>query len=103
MRQVVIYIALAAVLLLPLATYPFLGMVTLQWQVNSTNEDGFKIQQSINGGPWVNALTIAIPKTNHATAWTIPGWTYCWRVVAYSVKSGDAAPSNVDCKRFIVE
>ena len=97
-------LAVAVILLLPLPpAFGFLGLATLTWNDNSDDEDGFKVQESINGGQWFNAVTIAKPNVAHATAYLVPGIKYCFRIVAYSVVGGDAEPSNVVCKRFDVQ
>ena len=71
--------------------------VTVGWIDNSTNEDGFRVERSLDGGStWITARS-----TNaNATFSTDDGRTseqqVCYRVIAYNGQ-GDSPPSNTDC------
>jgi hypothetical protein len=71
--------------------------VTVGWIDNSTNEEGFRIARSLDGGAsWMNAGTAGA----NATLSTDDGRTseqqVCYRVIAYNA-AGDSPPSNSDC------
>ena len=71
--------------------------VGVAWRDNSTTEDGFRVERSLDAGAtWAVAGT-----TRPDTVWFVDvGRTseqpVCYRVIAFNVK-GDSPPSNVDC------
>jgi hypothetical protein len=69
--------------------------LTLSWDVNSTDEDGFKIERADGAGPFVQITQIAVPGTStYIDNAVTPGNQYTYRVRAYNV-AGDSAYSNV--------
>jgi len=75
---------------------PSSTFIEVRWIDNSTNEAGFRVERSSDGGAnWTTAFS------------TGPDWTYgydagrtgdqevCYRVVAFGTK--DSGPSNIDC------
>ena len=69
----------------------------LAWRDNSTTEDGFRVERSLDAGAtWAVAGT-----TRPDAVWFVDvGRTseqlVCYRAIAFNVK-GDSPPSNVDC------
>jgi hypothetical protein len=66
--------------------------IALHWQDNSTNETGFIIERSTNGGGF-NELTRVGANVESYTNAGLGAGTYEYRVVAYDA-TGNAAPSN---------
>lgn len=68
--------------------------VSLVWDDNSTNEDGFTIQRQVNSGAWNNnyAGTVADVNVFVDDVNVSPG-TYNYRVIAYNIY-GDSTASN---------
>ncbi|MFM1769526.1 MAG: hypothetical protein RJA22_2055 [Verrucomicrobiota bacterium] len=68
--------------------------IRLNWTDNATNESGFRIERSANGGAWTQVATL---KANTST-WTqsslTAGVTYAYRVRSYN-SSGNSGYSNV--------
>jgi hypothetical protein len=67
------------------------------WTDKSSNEDGFRIQRSLNGGStWTTAGTVG----PNITAFRDDGRTteqqVCHRVIAFN-EQGNSGASNVDC------
>jgi titin len=69
---------------------------TLEWQDNSTNEQGFRIERSIDGGTWTRIYTNKVNVTSRGVTITDAGKKYCYRVRAYNSK-GQSPPSNQKC------
>ncbi len=68
--------------------------IGLAWQDNSTNETGFKIEQSLTGtGGWAQIATTPANVISHTVSGLNCGTTYYYRVLAYNAY-GDSAPSN---------
>ncbi|HEV8263355.1 MAG TPA: fibronectin type III domain-containing protein [Gemmatimonadales bacterium] len=71
--------------------------ITVTWGDNSTNEEGFRIERSLDGG--ASWTTTAIGAAN-ATSFTDDGRAseteVCYRLVAFNA-DGDSPPSNTDC------
>jgi titin len=68
--------------------------ITLTWIDNSSNEDGFSIERSLDGSTF-NALATAIANaTSYSDSTAAPATTYHYRVQAFS-SSGKSAYSNV--------
>jgi titin len=70
--------------------------VALSWTDNATNEDGFRIESSIDGMVWG---LLATAGANTSTAGNLPAVAeqqMCYRVVAFNA-GGKAAPSNTAC------
>ena len=69
--------------------------ILLQWQDNSNNETGFKIEQSLTAiGPWTQIATTPANVTSHAPPGLTCGTTYYYRIRAYN-GSGNSAYSNI--------
>jgi hypothetical protein len=69
--------------------------VVVNWIDNSSNEDGFRIERSIEGS-WVAVGTVD-PWTGSFVDVGVPTeQQLCYRVVAFN-GSGDSAPSNIGC------
>jgi hypothetical protein len=78
-----------------IATPSSSSSVTISWTDNSSNEDGFRIDRSIDGGTVWNLLATA----GASPAWNLPAVAeqpMCYRVVAFNA-GGEAAPSNTAC------
>ncbi|HDQ70543.1 MAG TPA: hypothetical protein ENN19_00415, partial [Chloroflexi bacterium] len=56
--------------------------INLNWQDNSTGEDGFQIQRQIDGGSWANLATVGTGVTSYSNTGLSPA-TYCYRVRSY--------------------
>jgi hypothetical protein len=64
--------------------------INLAWTDNSTNETGFVIQRSSDGGAtWTDLAALAADSTSYSDASVLPGSNYSYRVYA-------AAPTNSD-------
>jgi hypothetical protein len=69
--------------------------ILLQWQDNSNNETGFKIEQSLASiGPWTQIATTPANVTSYAPSGLNCGQTYYYRVRAYNA-SGNSPYSNI--------
>ena len=80
-------------------TKPYYGVaIDITWLDNATNEDGFRVERSIDAGvTWITALTVGPNVT------TVRDYDFqtaeqpvCYRVIAFNAP-GDSPPSNVDC------
>jgi hypothetical protein len=70
-------------------------MVNLSWTDNSSNETGFKIQRSSNGGSsWTQIATVGAGVTSYSDTTVSKRKTYQYRVAAYN-GAGTSAWSNV--------
>ncbi|WP_193378525.1 fibronectin type III domain-containing protein, partial [Singulisphaera acidiphila] len=63
--------------------------INLAWIDNSTNEQGFKIEQSTDGVNYTQIATVGANQTTYAVTDLTPGTTYSFRVRAYN---GDDSP-----------
>lgn len=103
-------IRLLLLLTLAACAGPALGTVAVQsgstvdvtWIDNATDEDGYVIRRSVDGGTYADVATLP----SDATAWTdagplIEGATYCYRVVA--TKLGVESSSGEDCVTITVQ
>jgi len=71
--------------------------VFLWWADNSTNEDGFRIERSIdNGATWATAGTAGPDQVYGTDAELVSEQPVCYRVIAFN-GGGDSPPSNTDC------
>lgn len=72
------------------------GVVSLSWTDNSDNEDGFKIERSLDGlTGWTQIDTTGSGATTYADDTGTVGVTYYYRVRAFN-GDGDSDYSNVD-------
>jgi hypothetical protein len=67
--------------------------VNLSWRDNSSNEVGFILQRSTNGGSWTTITKVAANVTTFSDQTVRSGQTYSYRVCAYN-SFGDSAFSN---------
>lgn len=67
--------------------------VNLSWSDNSSNETGFKIERSDNGGSFVQVATVGANATTYSNAGLKKKRTYTYRVRAYNA-SGNSGYSN---------
>ncbi len=80
-------------------TKPYYGVaIDVTWLDNATNEDGFRIERSIDAGvTWITALTLG-PNVTTARdyGFQTAEQPVCYRVIAFNTP-GDSPPSNVHC------
>src|SRR5205807_2110058 len=67
--------------------------VNLTWADNSSNEDGFTIEVSLDGATFIQLATVSRNATSYAATGLLPLTTYYFRVRAYNV-IGNSAYSN---------
>lgn len=73
------------------------SQIDLVWQDNSTNENGFVIRRSIDGGSYSDFVTISSPNvTTYSDMGLSAGHPYCYKLVAFNT-SGASAESNTAC------
>ena len=71
--------------------------ILLNWQDNSSNEDGFRFERSIDGGTtWSVAGAATASTTSLTVSDAFAERGVCYRVFAISA-SGDSPPSPVEC------
>jgi hypothetical protein len=69
--------------------------VSLQWTINSTTEDGFKVERSLDGATnWVEVGTVGVGVNVYTDPGLTAGTDYYYRVRAYS-GAGNSDYSNV--------
>jgi len=69
----------------------------VSWVDNATNEAGFRVERSNNGGAsWVVAGTAGMDETSFYDVEQSSEQQLCYRVIAFN-SPGDSPPSNVDC------
>ncbi|MFA5794830.1 MAG: fibronectin type III domain-containing protein [Candidatus Brocadiia bacterium] len=69
------------------------SQVNLSWQDNSGNEDGFKIERSVNQGTFTEIAVVAADTPVYSDTGLIDGNTYYYRVRAFNTR-GNSAYSN---------
>lgn len=70
------------------------SQITLSWQDNSTNEDGFKVERKTGaGGSWSLIQTVSANTTSYTDDGLTPNTTYYYRVFSYN-SSGNSGYSN---------
>lgn len=69
--------------------------IDLAWTDNSSNEDGFKIERSLDGVTFAQIATVASGVVVYADTGLTPNTFYVYRVRAYNA-FGDSAYSNTD-------
>jgi hypothetical protein len=75
--------------------------VAVQWDDNSTTEDGFRLDRSTDGGAsWVTAGTTAANITSSSDVDLVTESVVCYRVLAFN-SQGDSPPSNTSCATLI--
>src|SRR5882762_1630570 len=71
--------------------------VDVTWVDGSTNEDGFRIERSLDAGStWPSARTLGANQTSFRDAGLASEQSVCYRVIAFNAR-GDSPPSNSDC------
>lgn len=68
---------------------------TLQWVDNSTNENDFKIERSLDCVNYTEIAQVGLNVTSYSDTSLIPNTRYCYRVRAHSNNGGDGAYSNI--------
>ncbi len=68
--------------------------VTLSWQDNSDNEDGFRVYRQLVGGTFETLGTTAPNVPTFQDANGVPG--ACYKVTAFNL-AGESGPSNTVC------
>jgi hypothetical protein len=69
------------------------GNINLNWQDNSSDETGFRVERSDNGGAFTTMATLPADSVNWSETMGSPG-NYRYRVVAFNA-AGDSAASNL--------
>jgi Divergent InlB B-repeat domain len=69
--------------------------LTLTWQDNSTNEDGFKIERGVSGS-YAEIASVGPNIQSYTDTSILAGTTYCYRVRAFN-SYGISSPSNESC------
>jgi hypothetical protein len=90
-----------SVLLITAITWPGIStaaQLTLTWQDNATNEDGFEVERKTGTtGTFAPILPLKGPNvTSHTDSSLASGITYCYRVRAFNA-AGDSSYSNQAC------
>lgn len=67
----------------------------LNWQDNSSNESGFKIER-LNGSTYVEIASVAANVISYSESNLTSGTSYCYRVRAFNA-AGSSAPTNAAC------
>jgi hypothetical protein len=75
------------------ATAPLCNRIDLAWTDNATNEDGFKIERSINGTTFSQIATVGANVTSYQDSTVAAQTQYWYRVRAYNA-GGDSSYSN---------
>jgi hypothetical protein len=83
------------------SAYPMItGGVTVRWLDNATNEDGYRIERSSDGGAFWSVAGSAPASGGNYNFFGDGGrpseQQVCYRVIAFNA-GGDAAPSNTAC------
>jgi Abnormal spindle-like microcephaly-assoc'd, ASPM-SPD-2-Hydin/Fibronectin type III domain len=68
--------------------------IDLTWQDNSTNEQGFRVERSLNGTTFTEIATLGPNVHSYNDQGLTPNTTYFYRVIAFN-NMGNSAPSNV--------
>ncbi|MHB8132913.1 MAG: M12 family metallo-peptidase [Anaerolineaceae bacterium] len=68
--------------------------IGFQFSDNSTNEVGFKVERSINGGSWIQIAALAANQTSYTDLELLCNTNYAYRVKAYTL-SADSNYSNL--------
>jgi hypothetical protein len=62
--------------------------INLAWTDNATNESGYTVERSTNGGGWVPIVNLAAGTTSYSNTGLTSGTTYSYRVIAYTPTGG---------------
>jgi len=66
----------------------------VKWQDNSTNESGFEIERSVNGGAWSDLTTVSSNSTSYQDNSISQGNIYQYRIASYITSTPTNATSN---------
>jgi hypothetical protein len=69
--------------------------LTLTWQDNSTNENGFKIERK-SGSSYAEIASVGLNTQSYTDSGLLAGTSYCYRVRSFN-SSGISSPSNESC------
>jgi len=70
--------------------------VDVTWFDNSTTEDGFRVERSVDGSSWITAGTVGPNVTSFSDAELASEQQVCYRVIAFQAQT--ASPlSTIDC------
>jgi len=67
--------------------------IDLGWTDNASNEDGFRVERSLDGTTFQQIAALGADSTNYSDAGLSPGTAYYYRVIAYN-GVGSSAYSN---------
>ena len=70
------------------------SQISLTWEDNTNNENGFRIERSVDGVNFVQITTVNPNTTNYLDSTLSAGTTYHYRVCAYNA-NGDSMWTNV--------
>jgi titin len=71
--------------------------VDVRWIDNATNEDGFRVERSLDlGSNWATVRTVGANVTSSLDGGRSSEQQVCYRVIAFNA-GGDSPPSNTDC------
>src|ERR1041384_3772169 len=79
-----------------ISTLGYAANVTLSWQDNSTNEDGFKVERASNGGIYAQIASVGANTQSYADSGIVAGTSYCYRIRSFNT-NGVSSPSNESC------
>ena len=79
-----------------LSSLGYAASVTLTWQDNSINEDGFKIERAANAGTYAEIASVAPNTQSYTDSGVVAGTSYCFRIRSFNT-SGASSPSNESC------
>jgi hypothetical protein len=71
--------------------------ITISWNDNSDNEDGFTLVRRLYNEQIIDL--IQVPKDTTQYIDTLPDGVYCYKIKAYNSK-GDSAYSNEACNNY---
>ncbi|WP_162299992.1 PKD domain-containing protein [Kineobactrum sediminis] len=70
--------------------------INLSWQDNATDEAGFRVERSVDGGnSWMLVASVGTDSTSFIDSGLSAATTYSYRVTAFNT-AGSSEPSNVD-------
>ena len=75
--------------------------ITLNWQDNSTGEQGFIVQRSTNGTSYVDLGTVLADVTTFSDQTVQPGFDYTYRILAQATESVSPASNTITAGSLI--
>jgi fibronectin type 3 domain-containing protein len=70
--------------------------VDVTWFDNSTTEDGFRVERSLDGSSWITAGTVGPNVTSFSDAELASEQQVCYRVIVFQAQIA-SPPSTIDC------